>query len=90
MAAGAAATIASLLALAWTRELVGGFLGFFGTDRESQLVKTSIIVVAVLFVYILDFSINTVQAAIRAFMVDCAPSHQQGKIQSSIDIPCCR
>ncbi|RDL39309.1 MFS general substrate transporter [Venustampulla echinocandica] len=77
MAAGAAATIVSLLALAWVREIVGGFLSIFGADRESEGVKVTIIVVAVLFVYILDFAINTVQAGIRAFILDCAPSHQQ-------------
>lgn len=59
MIAGSAATIISLLALAWAREIVGGFLGIFGADRASQGVKTSIIVFAVLWVYILDFSINT-------------------------------
>lgn len=59
MLAGAAATIISLLALAWTRELVGGFLGWFGADPASEGVKVCIIVVAVAFVYILDFSINT-------------------------------
>lgn len=59
MAVGAAATIISLLALAWVREIVGGFLGLFGADSESRGVKTSIIVVAVLFVYLLDFAINT-------------------------------
>jgi solute carrier family 45 protein 1/2/4 len=59
MAVGSAATVISLLALAWVREIVGGFLGFFGADRESEAVKVSIIVVAVLFVYILDLSINT-------------------------------
>lgn len=59
MATGAAATIVSLLVLSWVREIVGGFLGLFGADRESEGVKVSIIVVAVLFVYILDFSINT-------------------------------
>lgn len=79
MIAGAAATIASLLFLAWTKEIVGGFLGLFGAPADSNFVKVSIIVVAVLFVYILDFAINTVQAAIRAFIVDCAPTHQQGK-----------
>lgn len=77
MLVGAFATILSLLALAWTREIVGGFLGWFGASADSQVVKSSIIVVAVMFVYVLDFSINTVQAAIRAFMVDCAPTHQQ-------------
>jgi len=59
MATGAAATIVSLLVLSWVREIVGGFLSLFGADRESEGVKVSIIVVAVLFVYILDFSINT-------------------------------
>lgn len=59
MATGAAATIISLLALSWVREMVGGFLGMFGAERDSEGVKVSIIVVAVFFVYILDFSINT-------------------------------
>ncbi|TVY14345.1 General alpha-glucoside permease [Lachnellula arida] len=77
MAAGAAATIISLLALAWVREIVGGVLGLFGADSESRGVKTTVIVVAVLFVYVLDFAINTVQAGIRAFILDCCPSHQQ-------------
>lgn len=76
---GAAATVVSLLALGWVRETVGGFLGLFGADRESQGVKITIIVVAVLWVYILDIAINTVQAGIRAFILDCAPHHQQGK-----------
>ncbi|KAK3375262.1 major facilitator superfamily domain-containing protein [Podospora didyma] len=77
MLGGAVATIASLMFLAWTREIVGGFLGIFGAAPESDGVKFCIIVTAVLWVYILDFAINTVQAAIRAFIVDCAPTHQQ-------------
>lgn len=77
MLGGAAATIMSLMFLAWTREIVGGLLGLLGADLESNFVKYSIIVTAVVWVYILDFAINTVQAAIRAFIVDCAPTHQQ-------------
>lgn len=77
MLGGAAATICSLLFLAWTKEIVGGFLSLFGADPNSEAVKLAIIVVAVLWVYILDFAINTVQAAIRAFILDCAPAHQQ-------------
>lgn len=46
------------MVLAWTREIVGGFLSIFGADRESQGVKTSIMLFAVLFVYVLDFAIN--------------------------------
>ena len=71
-----AATIVSLPCLAWTREIVGGFLGLFGASPESSGVKVTIIVAAVIGIC-LDFAINTVQAAIRAFIVDCAPAHQQ-------------
>ena len=59
MVFGGLATIVALLALAWVRELVGGFLGLFGASRESEGVKITIVVFAVGFVYILDFSINT-------------------------------
>jgi solute carrier family 45 protein 1/2/4 len=59
MVFGGLATIVSLLGLAWVREVVGGTLGLFGADKESQGVKTMIIIVAVLWVYLLDFSINT-------------------------------
>jgi MFS/sugar transport protein len=59
MIAGGIATIISLLALAWTREFVRGIMGIFGAEPESRAVTNSIIVVAVLFVYVLDFAINT-------------------------------
>ncbi|KAF7545488.1 hypothetical protein G7Z17_g9128 [Cylindrodendrum hubeiense] len=77
MAGGALATIVSLLFLAWTKEIVTNLLGLFGAHPESEGVKTTTIVVAVIGIYVLDFAINTVQAAIRAFIVDCAPAHQQ-------------
>lgn len=74
---GAIATIVSLMMLAWTKEVVGGFLHLFGANRESDSVKTCIILFAVLFVYVLDFAINVIQAGARAYVVDCAPTHQQ-------------
>ncbi|KAM0434487.1 hypothetical protein ACHAPT_003583 [Fusarium lateritium] len=77
MVGGTVATIVSLMFLAWAKEIVAGSLGIFGADPESQGVKLTTIVVAVIGVYVLDFAINTVQAAIRAFIVDCAPAHQQ-------------
>ena len=95
MIAGASATITSLVILAWVKEIVGGILSLFGADIQSTGVKNTIIAVAVFFVYVLDFSIATglfvlqilfgiclyftVQAGIRAFILDCAPSHQQGR-----------
>lgn len=59
MLAGASVTILSLLALAWTREIVHGVLGSIGADVESHGVKVVTITFAILFVYILDFAINT-------------------------------
>lgn len=59
MIGGAVATIISLMCLGWTKEIVGGFLGLFGAARDSEFVKVSIIVVAVIWVYVLDFAINT-------------------------------
>ncbi|KAI0976188.1 major facilitator superfamily domain-containing protein [Xylaria arbuscula] len=79
---GAAATSFAYMFLAWIREIVGGFLGLFGADPESEGVKTVIIVVAVIWIYVLDVAVNTVQASIRAFIVDCAPSHQQESANS--------
>ena len=58
MVFGAAGTIIFLLALAWTRDLVAGFLSIFGVDRESNGVQTMSIVVATIFMYGLDFAIN--------------------------------
>ncbi|KAI1168016.1 major facilitator superfamily domain-containing protein [Nemania serpens] len=74
---GAAATSLAYMFLAWIREIIGGFLSLFGADPQSEGVKTVIIVVAVIWIYVLDVAVNTVQASIRAFIVDCAPSHQQ-------------
>jgi solute carrier family 45 protein 1/2/4 len=58
IAGGAVATVVSLLALAWARQIVGGFLGLFGADPALQLVRVSIMGFAVLCIYIVDFSIN--------------------------------
>lgn len=77
MFAGAAGTIVALLALAWVQEIMGGLLGLFGADPNSGGVRTTIIIVATALMCCLDFAINTVQAGIRCFIVDNAPTHQQ-------------
>jgi solute carrier family 45, member 1/2/4 len=59
MIGGGLATAIALLALAWTREMVRGFLGLFGVAPDSDGVKVTAIVVAILFMCVLDFSINT-------------------------------
>lgn len=77
MVGGAIATIVSLFTLAWTLEIVGASLSIFGVTRDSQTAKTAAIGLAVLMIYVLDFSINVIQAGLRAFVVDNAPTHQQ-------------
>lgn len=74
---GAVATVVALLFLAWVKEIVGGVLGVLGADPASHGTQVAVVVAAVLGIYMLDIAINTVQAALRALMVDCAPAHQQ-------------
>jgi solute carrier family 45 protein 1/2/4 len=59
MVVGAAATVVALLALAWVREVVGGFLSIFGADPASQGTKIVINIVATILMYCLDFAIAT-------------------------------
>ncbi|KZF22553.1 MFS general substrate transporter [Xylona heveae TC161] len=77
MIGGTIATIISLLLLAWTKEIIQGLVRVTGGDPNSRGTQIGAIVFAVCFIYILDFAVNVVQAAIRAFIVDNAPSHQQ-------------
>ncbi|PKY05415.1 sodium/hydrogen exchanger 3 [Aspergillus campestris IBT 28561] len=77
MIVGGAGTVVALLALAWVKEIVAGFLGIFSVDSTSAGTRTAVIVLATIFMYCLDFAINTVQAGIRCFIVDNAPTHQQ-------------
>jgi solute carrier family 45 protein 1/2/4 len=55
---GGLATIFALMALAWTRDIVGGFLSIFGVDYYSRAVSLITMILAVILVYVLDFAIN--------------------------------
>ena len=77
MIGGALATVISLGGLAWTREIITGITGIFGADPKGNFVHVTILTWATVLMWILDISINTIQAAIRAFIVDNAPAHQQ-------------
>ncbi|EED15899.1 sucrose transport protein, putative [Talaromyces stipitatus ATCC 10500] len=77
IAIGGATTVICLLALAWVQELTGSVFAIFNADVKSDTVKSVSIVAAIVLMYCHDFGINTVQAAMRAYIVDNAPSHQQ-------------
>ena len=72
MLAGAFATAISLLCLAWTREIVHGFLGLFGADPESHGVMICSQLFAIVWVYILDFAINTGEICESCLLMDAA------------------
>lgn len=86
MIGGAVATSISLLALAWTEDIVGGFVAVFGVPPESHAARIFSQIWAILLVYILDIGINVLQAGIRAFIVDCAPTHQQESANATAGI----
>ena len=62
---------AALLTLGWTSELVGLVV------HEKSAHQTATIVTAVLAIYVVDFSINAVQACCRSLIVDVLPIAQQ-------------
>jgi solute carrier family 45, member 1/2/4 len=74
---GGTATVASLMLLAWSKEIVSLIFHVFSKTPSEIAMQNVTIALATVLMWVLDFSINTVQAGIRAFIVDNAPSHQQ-------------
>lgn len=68
MVLGGLATVTCLLALAWVREIVGGFLGIFGVQPDA--IKITVIVIATILMYCLDFAINTGQYEHRSLILE--------------------
>ncbi|ETN45735.1 uncharacterized protein HMPREF1541_09568 [Cyphellophora europaea CBS 101466] len=78
MVGGALGTAVASLLLAYAKDIMSVFGLMAGTDGKYEGIwRTMTIVFATVMMWCLDFSINAVQAAIRAFIVDGAPSHQQ-------------
>ncbi|KAL2354847.1 major facilitator superfamily domain-containing protein [Cryomyces antarcticus] len=74
---GAVATILSMIALAWTEDMICGFANMNGMQRRGSGIRIASVIVAVFWVYVLNISIQPLQAGIRAFIVDNCPAHQQ-------------
>jgi solute carrier family 45 protein 1/2/4 len=77
MVFGGLATMFALMWLSWSREIVSGIFHLFSETPSEIAIKNITIAQATALMWVLDFAINTVQAGIRAFIVDNAPSHQQ-------------
>ncbi|KAI9364303.1 major facilitator superfamily domain-containing protein [Pilaira anomala] len=70
---GSLIMIISLLAIGWTREITS----FFTRSESGDTFATVSIIIAIGSIYILDFSVNCVQASCRALIVDSLPTSQQ-------------
>jgi solute carrier family 45, member 1/2/4 len=77
MIAGTLGTVGASLLLAYAKDLMSIFGGLGANATYDGAWKTATIIWATVMMWALDFSINTVQAAIRAFICDGAPAHQQ-------------
>ncbi|KAI9283402.1 major facilitator superfamily domain-containing protein [Sporodiniella umbellata] len=71
---GSFMVIVSLLIIGWTREIAY----LFTQSEQGDTFKAVSIFIAIASIYILDFSINCVQASCRALIVDSLPPSQQG------------
>ena len=74
MIAGATATAVSFIALAWSKEIIHGFLGLFGAGPEARGVQVFTIIWATVFVYVLDFAINAGEVHFFPFSSCCSDS----------------
>ncbi|KAG2201642.1 hypothetical protein INT47_003868 [Mucor saturninus] len=70
---GSIIVVLSLLVIGWTREITH----LLTRSDSGSLFKTVSIVIAIASIYILDFSVNCVQASCRALIVDALPTSQQ-------------
>ena len=79
IAGGAAATITCMLLLAWTKDLVILVTWYAGRDIYGDAAQTTTIILAIVWVYVLNIAIQPVQSGIRAFIIDNCPAHQQSE-----------
>ncbi|ORX58303.1 MFS general substrate transporter [Hesseltinella vesiculosa] len=75
MVGGSVLVVLALLIIGWTKELTGVFVD---AEKDAHVFKVLSIVIAIFSIYLLDFSINCVQASCRALIVDAlSPSQQE-------------
>ncbi|KAI8060543.1 major facilitator superfamily domain-containing protein [Gongronella butleri] len=75
MIGGSMLVALTLLVIGWTKEIAGIFVS---AADDAYTFKVLSIVIGILSIYVLDFSINCVQASCRALIVDAlSPSQQE-------------
>ncbi len=66
-----------MLVLAWTQDIIQGLTLALGGNPEHTAVRIFVLVLAVVWIYALNVSIQPLQAGIRALIVENCPAHQQ-------------
>ena len=74
---GAIGVVSSMLALAWIEDLTYGITK--PSDYQQSPTQTWVITCAILLIYILNISIQPLQAGLRTLIVENCPTHQQNQ-----------
>lgn len=72
MVVGVVGVVVCLMGLAHFKGIVSFFL-----KKQPRIERVVVVVVSVVMIYLLDFSINIVQASSRALIIDMVPAEQQ-------------
>ena len=74
---GSIATVVCVIALAYTKEMVELAVQLAGPGDHRKSIDTTIMVLAVFWVYVLNVAIQPIQSGIRALVIDQCPPNQQ-------------
>lgn len=73
---GAMVIIWSLMGLAWTRDIVCIVAWILGAPMDSDAIQYGVLTAAAIFVWIMNFAVQPLQAGLRALIIDsCPPDH---------------
>ena len=79
---GACCTLFCILALAFTKEMVECVAYLAGFEDHQDAIKTTTMVIAVIWVWALNIMAQPLQSGIRALIIDRCPAHQQVEASS--------
>lgn len=74
---GACGTIFSLTYLAWIEDVVKGLTRYSNGDPDSSGIRSIVIILAILGIYILNISIQPLQMGLRTLTIENCPPQQQ-------------
>jgi len=74
---GAIGVIIAMLALAWVEEIFHGASKAVSKDLAEVTARTSVMLIAIFWIYALNICIQPLQAGSRALIIENCPVHQQ-------------